>query len=68
LQLGSTREGIWQILHVTRDRKAYIKDLATMNLLALGISRAKALRVVERAEADILKRGPACLPWWKPFE
>lgn len=64
---GSTREGVWQMLHSDCDRQVYISDVIVMNLLALGVPRAKAIRIAQKADQDIAARGPTSLPWWKYY-
>jgi AcrR family transcriptional regulator len=63
--IGTTVEGARRILRTRKLDGGYIREVATMVMLALGVPRKTAERAVGQAWQR-LQQSSDSLPWWKP--
>jgi AcrR family transcriptional regulator len=65
-QMGIVMQGVRRMLEGER-RQAYVLDVASMSLKALGLPAERADALADDASAILKARAPAFLDWWRPL-
>jgi AcrR family transcriptional regulator len=66
VHVGALVRASRHLVEQTRGRAAYINEVSTLMMLALGVPSEEAEAAVLWAQKDIRERGPAKVEWWKP--
>ena len=64
LHIGALVRGAGQVQAKKRGRGTYVRDVATMLLMAAGLPEQGAIDAVTWAAEDLRHRAPSVLPWW----
>ena len=68
LVVGAQTEAIRRTLGGGNQQSAYVRDMAGMVLRGLGVTPAKADRVVAQAYDRLCAEAPGSISWWKPLD
>jgi AcrR family transcriptional regulator len=67
VHVGAIVRGSRYLVEQTRGRAAYIRDVSTLMLLALGVSAQETENAISWAQKEIRVSAPAKVNWWKPL-